>query len=125
MKIYNSVNELLSSVEGCIDIRKDTLKIIDTKKLRTGIIDELAYNMCLSDNQDIREAISYIVWKAAKELGIYPSSIHDFYESRGKGAYSGLTVPAINIRGLTYLVARAIFKTAIKNNTALVSGLSF
>ncbi|MGA1863500.1 MAG: class II fructose-bisphosphate aldolase [bacterium] len=117
MKTYNSVNELLSSVKGCMDIKKDALKITDTKKLRAEIIDELAYNMCLSDNQDIREAISYIVWKAAKELGIYPSSIHDFYESRGKGAYSGLTVPAINIRGLTYLVARAIFKTAIKNNT--------
>lgn len=117
MKTYNSINELLSSVKSCVDIKNDAYKITDVKRFREEIIDQLGYNMCLSGDKDMREAISYIVWKTAKQLGIYPSSIHEFYESRGKGAYSKLTVPAINIRGLTYLVARAIIKIAIKNDT--------
>ncbi len=100
-----------------MDLENEAYKITDVKKFREEIIDQLVYNMCLSENQEMREAISYIVWKAAEQLGIYPSSIHEFYEARGKGAYNGLTVPAINIRGLTYLMARAIIKTAIKNDT--------
>jgi hypothetical protein len=35
----------------------------------------------------------------------------------GRGEVSGFTVPAINIRGLTYDTARAIFRSAIKNDS--------
>jgi fructose/tagatose bisphosphate aldolase len=38
------------------------------------------------------------------------------YEAAGRGAYSKKTVPAINIRGITYDVARAVFKAAIKGS---------
>ncbi len=47
-----------------------------------------------------------------------PVSIYDFYLARGRGDFSGLTVPAINIRGLTYDVARSVFRAAKKNNTS-------
>lgn len=117
MKTFDSVDKLLSSIKGCINAGKDRVEIKDKDSLRKDVIDQLAYNMAISKDQGIREAIAYIVWESSRQLGIYPSSIHEFYESRGKGAYSGLTVPAINIRGLTYLVARSIIKTAIKNET--------
>jgi fructose/tagatose bisphosphate aldolase len=37
------------------------------------------------------------------------------YEAAGKGLYGGITVPAINIRGLTYQAARAVFRAALKD----------
>ena len=117
MKTYTSVAELVSSIESCVDLKNGGCRVTDEKRFRREIIDQLAYNMALSDDQNLREAIAYIIWETAGQLGVYPASIHEFYESRGKGAYSGLTVPAINIRGLTYYVARAIIKTAIKNDT--------
>ncbi|OGX25959.1 MAG: aldolase [Omnitrophica WOR_2 bacterium RIFCSPHIGHO2_02_FULL_45_21] len=49
--------------------------------------------------------------------GIYPSSIHDFYSARGRGELSGFTAPAINLRSMTYDLARAIFRVAIRNNS--------
>src|SRR3989338_492536 len=49
--------------------------------------------------------------------GIYPSSIHDFYSARGRGELSGFTAPAINLRLMTYDLARAIFRVAIRNNS--------
>jgi fructose/tagatose bisphosphate aldolase len=36
--------------------------------------------------------------------------------ARGKGEFSGFTVPAINLRGMTYDLARAIFRVAKRNN---------
>lgn len=53
----------------------------------------------------------------AYKNGIYPSSIHDFYIARGKGEFGGFTVPAINLRSMTYDLARALFRVAKRNNS--------
>lgn len=53
----------------------------------------------------------------AYKQGIYPASIHDFYIARGKGGLAGFTVPAINLRSMTYDLARAIFRVAKRNNS--------
>ncbi|HTY82536.1 MAG TPA: class II fructose-bisphosphate aldolase [Dehalococcoidales bacterium] len=53
--------------------------------------------------------------KLALEKGVYPASIQAFYEAAGRGKFKGLTVPAINIRGITYDVARAVFRAAKKD----------
>jgi fructose/tagatose bisphosphate aldolase len=51
----------------------------------------------------------------AQSSGIFPASIQSLYEAIGAGSYRGFTVPAINIRGITFDVARAVFRAAIKN----------
>lgn len=48
----------------------------------------------------------------AAARGILPASILPLYEARSRGEFSGFTVPAINIRTLTYDAARAIFRVA-------------
>ena len=48
--------------------------------------------------------------------GVRPASVQALYEASGRGEYSGVTVPAINIRGITYDVARAVFRAAMKDN---------
>ncbi len=48
--------------------------------------------------------------------GIYTASIQGLYEAAGRGEFTGITVPAINIRMLTYDVARAVFRAAMKDN---------
>jgi fructose/tagatose bisphosphate aldolase len=47
--------------------------------------------------------------------GIFPASIQTLYGAIGKGIYKGFTVPAMNIRGITYDVARAAFRAALKD----------
>jgi fructose/tagatose bisphosphate aldolase len=56
------------------------------------------------------------IFDVAYEEGVYPSSIHEFYMARGRGEFGGFTVPAINLRSMTYDLARAIFRVAHKNN---------
>jgi fructose/tagatose bisphosphate aldolase len=53
--------------------------------------------------------------QAALDKGIYPASIHDLYAAAGKGQFTKITVPAINIRMLTYDVARKVFRAALKD----------
>ncbi len=63
----------------------------------------------------IREESRRRIRELASAQGIYPASIQNLYEVAGRGQYNNMTVPAINIRGVTYHVARAVFLAAMKN----------
>jgi fructose/tagatose bisphosphate aldolase len=59
----------------------------------------------------VRDAARQAVLDQCRSTGIYPASIHDLYMARGRGeAPATFTVPAINIRGITYDTARALFR---------------
>ncbi len=45
-------------------------------------------------------------------MGIFPASINNLYFARGKGQVGGFTVPAINLRSLTFDLACAVFRVA-------------
>ena len=55
-----------------------------------------------------------MIWEIGQQVGVRPASIHDLYMARGRGETGGYTVPAINVRGVAYDTARAIFRTAIR-----------
>ena len=78
-------------------------------------IDTLVERAVFAPEEEIREEHRWEIRKQASALGIFPASIHGLYEAAGRGLYQGITVPAINIRGLTYQVARAVFRAASKH----------
>jgi fructose/tagatose bisphosphate aldolase len=57
-----------------------------------------------------------IIRETAKKAGVKLASIQSLYDAAGKAKYNTITVPAINIRMLTYDVAQAIFRAALKDN---------
>ena len=59
--------------------------------------------------------------QTALDRGIYPASIQGLYKAAGKGQFNGITVPAINIRMITYDVARAVFRAALKDKVGAFS----
>jgi fructose/tagatose bisphosphate aldolase len=71
----------------------------------------------MSDDLSRKKQVAKRIFEAASKVGIYPWSIHDFYVARGKSKFGGFTVPAINLRSMTYDLARKIFKVAKKNNS--------
>jgi len=75
-----------------------------------NVVMELVMNDDLTRKRQLAERI----FNAASKEGAYPSSIHEFYMARGRGEFSGFTVPAINLRSMTYDLARAIFRVAQK-----------
>ena len=45
---------------------------------------------------------------------------YNIYDAMGRQEANDLTVPAINIRGMTYDMARQVFKAAVKNHVGPV-----
>lgn len=78
-------------------------------------IDELVKSAVFGDD-GIKASSRQEIRRLAKTQGIILASIQGLYEAAGKGLYHGITVPAMNLRGLTYLMARAVFRAAMKNN---------
>jgi fructose/tagatose bisphosphate aldolase len=52
----------------------------------------------------------------ARRRGAVPSSVYPFYMAIGRGETRRFTVPAFNIRALTYDSARALFRAAMKHD---------
>jgi len=97
----------------CAD-QKSAAKRVPSNKLACQKIDLLVRDAVFgADN--IKESSRRQILEWAIQEGIFPTSIQGFYEARGKRLYPDLTVPAMNIRGITYDVARAIFKAAMQH----------
>ena len=80
-------------------------------------IDKVVMDLVLTNDIILKKKLAKKILDIAYKKGIYPSSIHELYMARGKGEFSGFTVPAMNLRSMTYDLARAIFRTAKKNNS--------
>lgn len=80
-------------------------------------IEKIAMGLIMSDDPAIKKNLAGRIFDIAYKKGIYPSSIHEFYSAGGKGEFGGFTVPAINLRSMTYDLARAIFRVAKKSNS--------
>ena len=80
-------------------------------------LDKLVESLVTASDISLKERLAKKIKDLAYKQGVYSSSIHDLYMARGKNEFSGFTVPAVNLRGLTYDLARAIFRVANKNNS--------
>ncbi len=76
-----------------------------------------AMELIMSGDAALKKTLAKKILGVAYKKGIYPSSIHEFYMARGRGEFSGFTVPAINLRCMTYDLAKAIFRVAKRNNS--------
>jgi fructose/tagatose bisphosphate aldolase len=73
-------------------------------------IQDLVFTATFSGDKKIKKAARVAILKLAKKAGVYPASINDLYMAFGKKKVSGFTVPAFNVRTLTYDKARLIFQ---------------
>jgi fructose/tagatose bisphosphate aldolase len=100
-------------IKGAVTVQDGALTIEEESVIASEAMDELVRAAVFGD-QDSRDNARWLIWELGQEVGVIPSSIHDLYLARGRGETGGFTVPAINVRGLSYDTARAIFRTAIK-----------
>ena len=91
------------------------LQLSESESISSDKIDSLVEEAVFGVDAQSRGEYQQLIRKLASTIGIFPASIQDLYEAAGKGLYGGITVPAINIRGLTYQVARAVFRAALKH----------
>ena len=104
--------DLLNLLDGSVALKDDQITIVDAEKLR-GSIEKLVKKAVLEEDDLERFIARYLVRVVAAAAGVYPNSIHDLYMARGRGDVpNNFTVPAINLRGLTFYAAKIIFEIA-------------
>ena len=80
-------------------------------------VEKTVMELVMNDDVEKKRQLAKKIFDVAYEEGIYTSSINDFYMARGRGEFDGFTVPAINLRSMTYDLARAIFRVGDKNGS--------
>jgi fructose/tagatose bisphosphate aldolase len=80
-------------------------------------VDKTVEELVMTDDMGRKRLLAKKIFELAHHEGVYPASIHEFYMARGRGEFGGFTVPAINLRSMTYDLARGIFRVAKKNNS--------
>jgi len=102
-------NEALSENGGKILIK-------DVNIFREKVVDNLADTLILSNSRHVKRICYWTAHTCGLQLGVIPSSIGELYDAMGKGQMGTFTVPAMNIRTLTFDSARAVFRAAKKIN---------
>jgi fructose/tagatose bisphosphate aldolase len=114
--IFQDSNQLKQGIEGILDIDGNVVKVLDESKLRNTLIDDLIFTAVFCSDSDTKDAARWLIRRAGVSLGIISSSIQSLYEAMGRKEAVGFTVPAINLRGITYYSAQAVFRAAVKDN---------
>lgn len=114
---YKSTQEVFESLSGIAEIDAGRVRVKDEAGVRDKLIDKLVFNAVFNNNPEIKGMVRWLIRAISEELGAKSASIQGLYEAMGRGEVGGFTVPAINIRGLSYDVARAVIRAAKKNNS--------
>lgn len=108
-----SVQALFEMVKGALLVDEDRVSVVDEKVLQEKV-DGVVYTAVFGDGI-VRDTARWLLWEAGQALGIYPASIHELYMAIGRGDVPNtFTVPAINVRGMNFNTARAIFRAATR-----------
>jgi fructose/tagatose bisphosphate aldolase len=118
--IYESKDQLKSKCSPIIQLDGGDVRILDEEKLKSELIDDLIYTAVFSPDKATAEAACWLIRRSAAALGIISSSIQFLYEAMGRGEVKGFTVPAINLRAMTYYSAQAVFRAALKGQVGPV-----
>lgn len=109
------MGDVLTKLKDCIEISQGKVTIRNAGKVRE-LMDGLIYEAVFNQNEEKKLGLQRLIIEIAKQMGAAPSSIQSLYEEMGRN-YPGFTVPAINLRGLTYDAARVIFRKAVETGT--------
>jgi fructose/tagatose bisphosphate aldolase len=112
--IYKNNEQLKKGYARILQLDGGDIRILDEEKLKGELIDNLIYTAVFSPDKAAQESSCWLIRRSAAALGIISSSIQPLYEAMGQGEAKGFTVPAINLRAMTYDAAQAVFRAAIK-----------
>jgi fructose-bisphosphate aldolase class II len=106
----DSLNNIFGNDVSVLD---GSVTVQNERALQSDKIDLLLRSAVFGE-KDEKEYARWLLWEIGQAVGVQPSSIHELYMARGRSEIRGFTVPAINVRGLSYDTGRSVFRTAIR-----------
>jgi fructose/tagatose bisphosphate aldolase len=111
--LFRTLDELDGAVRPALACdRQGVREVLDGDALRACLVDRLAYNAVFQPDVEIKSHVRFLIRSAAARLGIFPASLHALYAEKSRGRHTHFTVPAVNLRALTFDGARAVFEAA-------------
>lgn len=83
---------------------------------------DLVHQAHFAESIEAQRQATFQLLEMAAAKGMFPSSVHDLYRARGAGALPAdtFTVPAFNLRGMSFLTAQAAFQAALDLNVGVM-----
>jgi fructose/tagatose bisphosphate aldolase len=118
-KILSAVGATETGGGDCIEVKSGRVHVKDESVLRKNGIDALVYTAVFG-GEEYKPIARWLIRETALAVGIYPSSIHELYLARGRGALPhNFTTPAMNIRVSSFDTGRAAIRAALKQNVGV------
>src|SRR5438552_2263820 len=111
---FQSLREMSDAVKPAATVLSDRVSVSDTGAVTGALVDRLVWTSVFGQDAELRGTARWIIRTQAAAAGIRPASIHDLYMAMGRGDAGGFTVPAINVRAMSYDTARAVIRAARK-----------
>ncbi len=108
---FADVNAVIAGLDGAVTIEGNSVEIIDGAMVRETLIERLVWSAVFGE-PDVRTASRWLIRQIATASGAWPASIHALYMAAGRNEYANVTTPAINLRGMTFDLARTVFRAA-------------
>jgi fructose-bisphosphate aldolase, class II len=106
-----AMEEILQKSGNSVQVVNDEVRVVDPIRLRENI--ETLVRASVFGQGSEPALARYLIRAAANVLGTFPGSIQELYAARGRGEIPPIfTVPAMNLRALSYQAARAVFRAA-------------
>ncbi|MEW6566975.1 MAG: class II fructose-bisphosphate aldolase [Chloroflexota bacterium] len=105
LRVAQPLGDAVSIVDG------RGVRVLDASRVRQSI-ESIVRTAAFAPEPD-RGLARWLIRALALEMGAIPASIHDLYLARGQGQVrDDFTVPAMNLRALSFHAARAVFRAA-------------
>jgi fructose/tagatose bisphosphate aldolase len=108
--VFATVEDLVKAVAPAASVNGEAIAV--TGQPAPELVDRLAHTAAFGATPEIKGTARWAIRALAAARGIRPASIHDLYLAMGRGEVGGFTVPAMNIRMMTYYTARAAVRAA-------------
>lgn len=105
------LRQLLAPFDGAVRVGGAGVEVARPSALIGAATDALVHAAVFGDD-GTRETARWLIWEIGQQVGVRAGSIHELYLARGRGEVGGFTVPAINLRGMAYDSARALWRAA-------------
>lgn len=94
---------------GAVASNGATVSVKRPQVIRDTAMDRLVRMAVFGEGRE-REAARWLIWELGQAVGCRPASINDLYLARGRKECGGFTVPAMNLRVMTYDTSRCMFR---------------
>ena len=107
----SEIKDLLNLVDNSVSYEDGKVLIKDPSVFRSKVHNWVRVSTL--DEGSLQGWARYLIRLTAQEMGIYPASIHELYMANGRNELKqAFTVPALNLRVLSFYAAKAAFNAA-------------